>query len=65
MRPFVCLIASLCSTAALAHDGPFFSIEHIDAVIFLACFGVVAILGCASRFARVGQPVVRERISGR
>ena len=64
MRLFVCLIASLCSTSALAHDGPFFSLEHIDAVIFLACLGVVAILGCVSRFASVRKPVVRERISG-
>ena len=64
MRSVILLTTFFTSASALAHDGPFFSFEHIDAIVLLACFGVIAAFGCVARFTDIKTTIFRER-SGR
>ena len=64
MRSVIFLVTSLTSASAFAHDGPFFSLEHLDAIVFLTCFGVIAALGCVARFTSAGKSLLRARRSG-
>ena len=61
MRSVILLITFFASTSAFAHDGPFFSIDHLDAIVLLACFGVIAAFGCVARFTGIKKPSFRER----
>ncbi len=63
MRSVILLIAFFTSASAFAHDGPFFSLEHLDAIVLLACFGVIAAFGCVARFAGIKKSSFRERSS--
>ena len=63
MRPVLLLITLFASASAFAHDGPFFSLEHIDAIVLLACFGVIVAFGCVARFAGIRKIIFRERTS--
>jgi len=63
MRSVILLITLFTSASAFAHDGPFFSLEHIDAVVLLTCFGVVAAFGCVARFTGVKKISLRQRSS--
>ena len=63
MRSVILLIAFFTSASAFAHDGPFFSLEHLDAIVLLVCFGVIAAFGCAARFAGIKKTSFRERSS--
>ena len=63
MRSVTLLITLLTSASAFAHDGPFFSLAHIDAIVFLACFGVIAAFGCVARFTGLRKTIFRERSS--
>lgn len=65
MRSVILLITLFTSASAFAHDGPFFSLEHIDAIMFLACFGVIAAFGCVAQFTGVRKTMFRERSSRR
>ena len=63
MKLVILLITFFTSASAFAHDGPFFSLEHIDAIVLLACFGVVAAFGCVARFTDIKKFSFRERSS--
>ena len=63
MRSVILLITFFTSASAFAHDGPFFSFEHIDAIVLLACFGVIAAFGCVARFTGINKTIFRERSS--
>ena len=64
MRSVILLLTFFTSASAFAHDGPFFSLEHIDTIVLLACFGVVAAFGCVARSTGFKKTIFRER-SGR
>ena len=61
MRLVILLITFFTSASAFAHDGPFFSLEHIDAIVLLACFGVIAAFGCVARYTGIKNTCFRER----
>jgi len=63
MRSVILLIAFFTSASAFAHDGPFFSLEHIDSIVFLACFGVIAAFGCVARFTGSTRTISKVRSS--
>ena len=63
MRLVILFITIFTSASAFAHDGPFFSLEHIDAIVLLACFGVIAAFGCVARFTGIKKTIFRERSS--
>ena len=63
MRSVILLITIFTSASAFAHDGPFFSLEHIDAIILMACFGVVAAFGCVARYTGKKIVIFRARSS--
>ncbi len=46
MRRLILLTTFLTYFPAFAHEGPFFSLEHIDTVFWLAAGIVFAALGC-------------------
>ena len=63
MRSVILLFAFFTSASAFAHDGPFFSLEHLDAIVLLVCFGVIAAFGCVARFTSIKKTSFRERSS--
>ena len=65
MRSVILLIILFTSGSASAHDGPFFSLEHIDTIVLLACFGVVAAFGCVARFTDIKNPFSESEAASR
>ena len=64
MRSVILLLTFFTSASAFAHDGPFFSLEHIDVIFLLACFGVIAAFGCVARFTDIKNPFSESEAAG-